>query len=202
MERGTASILERLHALGQTVPTGWDEAEFAEALLRARARRLAVPRGEIRDETRTGIEALGVRLGSERYALPLAQLSEVIALSRWTPVPGQPAYLLGVANLRGEIRPVLDLHALLGLSAPEAEARSWTVFIKSGRGEVGLRVDGLDRVIRLDADALTHPRDAGNGLPHRYISGIAADALALLDTDQILALDALKDTRGTGRDDS
>lgn len=201
MARAVASVLERLQTLAAAPPAGWDEDEFAEALLKARARRLAAPRDGARPEEQAGVEVLGIRLGGERYALVLADLSEVIALPRWTPVPGQPAYLLGVANLRGEIRPVIDLHALLGLSAPEAGGRAWAVFLKSPAGEVGLRVDGLDRVIRLDPQSLARPRDEGNGLPHRFISGIGADALTLLDTEQLLGLDALQDTRRAGRDD-
>lgn len=202
MAREAASVLERLHSLAVAPPAGWDEAEFAEALLKARARRLAAPRDGARPEADTGMEVLGIRLGGEHYALVLADLSEVIALPRWTPVPGQPAYLLGVANLRGEIRPVIDLHALLDLPAPEDGSKAWAVFLKFHGGEVGLRVDGLDRVLRLDPQSLARPRDEGNGLPHRFISGIGADALTLLDTEQLLALDALRDARRTGRDDS
>lgn len=202
MARDAASILERLHSLAAAPPAGWDEAEFAETLLKARARRLAAPRDGVRTEVPAGVEALAVRLGDERFALVLADLSEVIALPRWTPVPGQAAYLLGVANLRGEIRPVIDLHSLLDLPAPEDGGKAWAVFLKSEGGEVGLRVDGLDRVLRLDPQTLARPRDEGNGLPHRFISGIGADALTLLDTEQLLALDALRDTRRTGRDDS
>jgi purine-binding chemotaxis protein CheW len=197
MSRRSESVIERLHRLAVAPVAGWNETEFSEALLRARARRLAAPRG-LGDETAEGVDVLGVRIADERYALSLEFLSEVMVLSRWTPVPGQPQYLLGVTNLRGEIRPVLDLHSLLGLAPPTAETRAWVVFLKHGGAEIGLRVDGLDRVVRLDTKGLTRPAESGNGLPQRFISGISADALILLDTEQLMALDALKDTRVEG----
>lgn len=200
MSRQAETILDRLRTLGGG-RDGWSEEEYAEALLRARARRLAAPRGAVA-EMAAGIEVLGVRIASERYAVSLETLSEVMVLARWTPVPGQPQYLLGVTNLRGEIRPVLDLHSLLGLAPPPPEARNWVVFLKAGGVEVGLRVDALDRVVSLDPASLTRPHEAGNGLPQRFISGIAPDALILLDTAQLLALDALKDTRAAGPDES
>lgn len=197
MSRGTATIIERLHRLAVAPAASWSEADFAERLLRARARRLAAPRGGDAQAVR-GIEVLGLRIADERYALELDALSEVMELRRWTPVPGQPQYLLGVTNLRGEIRPVLDLHSLLGLAPPAEEARTWVVFLKDNGTEVGLRVDALDRVVRLDTTMLTRPAESGNGLPQRFISGISADAVILLDTEQLLALDALKDARADG----
>jgi purine-binding chemotaxis protein CheW len=200
MSRQALTILDRLHALGDG-HDGWSEAEYSEALLRARARRLAAPRGDVADVA-SGIQALGAHVANERYALPLDSLSEVMVLARWTPVPGQPQYLLGVTNLRGEIRPVLDLHSLLGLAAPPPEARFWVIFLKDGGVEVGVRVEALDRVACLDPATLTRPHESGNGLPQRFISGITPDALILLDTAQLLALDALKDTRVAGPDES
>lgn len=201
MPRRARSVLDRLRRIAET-RAAWDEAEFAEARLKARARRLAAPRGGEAGEVLDGIDALGMRIAGERYAVAVDDLSEVMALGRWTPVPGQPPYLLGVTNLRGEIRPVLDLHSLLGLTPPATEVRCWVVFLKAGGAEVGLRVDALDRVTRLDPSGLTRPQDSGNGLPQRFISGIAADALTLLDTAQLLALDALVDRRVGGLDES
>jgi purine-binding chemotaxis protein CheW len=200
MSRQVSSILERLHAL-RSQPAGWSAAKFTEDLLKARARRLAAPRGQSGYQAE-GFDVLGTRVADERYAIVLDALSEVMPLARWTPVPGQPQYLLGVTNLRGEIRPVLDLHSLLGLAPPPPESRSWVIFLKAGASEVGVRVDALDRVSRLDPTGLTRPQESGNGLPQRFISGITPDALILLDTAQLLDLDALQDRRAAGLDES
>jgi purine-binding chemotaxis protein CheW len=170
------------------------DTSFNSALLKARARRLAQPRDHSFERS-AGIQVLSFRIAAERYALALSYLSEVMPLSAWTPVPGQPQYLLGVTNLRGEIRPVLDLHSLFGLEAPAAAARCWVVFVKNGRSEVGLRVDALENIRAIDTAGLTNPQTSGNGLPQRFIKGIGADTLILLDIPQILALDVLRDTR-------
>ncbi len=192
-----ATLRDRLHAR-----VDWAERDhataFNKALLQARTRRLAAPRGVVVDGPQ-GINALCCRIGTERYGLPLADLSEVMPLGNWTPVPGQPQYLLGVTNLRGEIRPVLDLHSLLGLEPPAADAPTWAAFIDDDGAEVGLRVDALERIVAVDPATLTNPQESGNGLPQRFVTGIGAgigsEVLILLDTHQILALDVLRDAR-------
>ena len=55
-----------------------------------------------------------VRVGAEEYALPVRHVPEVAELGDVTPVPGTPAQVLGIRNLRGEVLPVFDAAAALG----------------------------------------------------------------------------------------
>src|SRR6478752_7767392 len=48
------------------------------------------------------------RIGAARYALPLGQTREVVRFAKLTSVPSAPHYLLGMLNLRGSARPVVD----------------------------------------------------------------------------------------------
>ncbi|CAA7624922.1 chemotaxis protein CheW [Magnetospirillum sp. SS-4] len=192
-ELASASLRRRLQA---RIEWGGNDRDsnLNTALLKARALRLARPR-DVAAERESGIQVLSFRIAAERYALALSCLSEVMPLTAWTPVPGQPQYLLGITNLWGEIRPVLDLHSLFGLEPPGASTRCWVIFVKHGRSEVGLRVEGLDSIRAIDPAGLTDPHISGNGLPQRFIRGIGADTLILLDIPQILALDVLRDSR-------
>jgi purine-binding chemotaxis protein CheW len=193
------TLLDRLRACldkGGTV----DVAAGHQAVLEARARRLAQPRAlSAADDAEPGLEVLCFAIASERYAVALSALSEVMVLGAWTPVPGQPQYLLGVTNLRGEIRPLLDLHALLGLDQPPETERAWVLFVDHQGAEVGLRVERLEQVVSLDTATLTNPQVSGNGLPQRFVAGIDAQSLILLDVNQILALDVLNDARASAR---
>ncbi|MGE5504269.1 MAG: chemotaxis protein CheW [Actinomycetota bacterium] len=199
-DRSRTAVRERLHArLAATADAAQAHAvRFAEAVLEMRARRLAAIRAAAA-EPAAGTAALCFRVAGEHYGLPLADLAEVLPLNAWTPVPGQPQYLLGVTNVRGEIRPVLDLHSLLGMAAPDAGARSYVVFLQRDGAEVGLRVDALDRIRFVEHAGLTVPHEAANGLPQRFVAGITADTLILLDPRQILALDVLQDRRADYR---
>jgi len=167
---------------------------FAATLLELRARRLAVTRQD-EDDHPVGTNALCFGIGGETYALPLADLIETMPLGAWTPVPGVSQHLLGVVNLRGEIRPVLNLHAMLGLPEPAADSPALLLFLRGGPGEIGIRAETLDRIRRIDERTLTLPHQSGNGLPQRFIAGISPDTIILLDARQILTVEPLQDRR-------
>ena len=173
-----------------------DSDAFAATLLDLRASRLAANRLD-QDDLPVGTNVLCFGIGGETYALPLADLIETMPLGSWTPVPGVSQHLLGVVNLRGEIRPVLNLHAMLGLPEPAADAPALLLFLRGGGAEIGLRTETLDRIRLIDERTLTLPHQSGNGLPQRFIAGISPDTVILLDARQILTVEPLRDHRAT-----
>jgi purine-binding chemotaxis protein CheW len=60
-----------------------------------------------------GTDAVLLPLGDETYAVGVEYLREVVVAPRITVVPGAPASVLGVFNLRGAILPILDTARLL-----------------------------------------------------------------------------------------
>ena len=68
-------------------------------------------------EEQERVSYLGFYLGAEVYGLPLEQLREVARVSHLRRVPGAPAGVAGLVNLRGEILCALDVRAILGLPA-------------------------------------------------------------------------------------
>ena len=63
------------------------------------------------------MQALLLPVGGDWYAVDLAVMLEVVPDPPLTPLPGAPPAVLGVMNLRGQIVPVFDTAALLGLPA-------------------------------------------------------------------------------------
>lgn len=194
--RGHETLVDRLH---RQVGAGFsvDDPAFVEQVLRLRARRLAAARN-LAVEVSPGQAVLAFRIANESYGLALSALSEVMPLAACTPVPGLPQHLLGVTNVRGEIRPVLNLHAMLTLPEPEA-GRPYAVFLRNPGRAIGLRVDAVERIRFVDEATLTLPHESGNGLPQRFVAGITPDTLVLLDPRQLLALDVLQDRRSDYR---
>ncbi|KLK90493.1 hypothetical protein AA309_25450 [Microvirga vignae] len=121
---------------------------------------------------------LTVEVGGERFALPAADVAEVIRRPAITRVPLGPSSLLGVANLRGAVIPVVSLHSLLGQKGtPPANAR--VVVIDRG-APVGL---AIDRVASLGSAAGEAPGDSAQA--------------RLIDLDALLAKDFGSFTRRT-----
>lgn len=64
-----------------------------------------------------------LRVASEIYAIPVAYVLEVTPLGEMVSVPGARPEILGVWNLRGQILPIVDLAALLGIQRTAPAAR-------------------------------------------------------------------------------
>jgi chemotaxis signal transduction protein len=62
-----------------------------------------------------GTVQVRVRVAGEQYAMPVAQVAEVVPYAGVTSVPGAPDAVLGLHNLRGEILTVIDPAPALGL---------------------------------------------------------------------------------------
>jgi purine-binding chemotaxis protein CheW len=92
-------------------------------------------------------------LGAESFALPMGVVREIIRVPDTVRVPMTPPALLGLANLRGSVLPVLETCALMQLPEPDRTDAS-RVVVACGSSEVGLLVDRVHRVVTIEADAL------------------------------------------------
>ena len=86
---------------------------------------------------------LTVEVGDGHFALPAELIDEVASLPATTRVPGAPAGLLGLANVRGKVVPVLSLSRLLLRRDDDAARRM--VVVDAGE-QVGLAVDEVRRL--------------------------------------------------------
>lgn len=166
------------------------DQERTQAVYRERAARLAQ---RVRLDTSATLEALVFTLGVERYAIELNELAEVLPLTGSTAVPGAPRELAGVVNLRGEIRPVLDLARVLALPEVEGRAPGWLLLLRGHGRTVGLRVDQVEKVRLFRSDDLVN---AGQNLARsaaRYVKAITKDTVILLNTDDLLSLPLIKE---------
>ena len=74
----------------------------------------------------------------ERLALSAAQVMEIVRPPAITRVPHSPPNLLGVANLRGRVLPVVSVGGLLGHAPVEAHARRALSWLMTDRLSVSL----------------------------------------------------------------
>jgi len=108
-------------------------------------------------EEQERVSYLAFYLGNEVYGLPLEQLREVARVSHLRRVPGAPAGVAGLVNLRGEILCALDVREILGLPA---QASSETPFIVALRGfadPLGLIVDSIADIYAVAPDDIEAP---------------------------------------------
>ncbi len=116
------------------------------ALLAERARELATPLAAREDVEQHALVV--VQLSGERLGVPVAEVAELTRCPSYTPVPGAPPHLLGLAYHRGELLRLVDVRAMCGLddSGPTPDE----LVVLSGPGMLtGLVVDSIEAVVGL-----------------------------------------------------
>ncbi len=154
------------------------------------------------EQTSAPAELVLVRLGGDRYALPMGSVAEVGRPPGLTRVPGLPSWVAGVANWRGRVLAVLDLRTLLSAAPAELDRKARLVVLAHGGVRVGLLVESVAGGAAPDADAvepaLAHLSTATGTL----LLGQVTDAdgpYGLLDLTAVLALaDTLPRARRAG----
>jgi chemotaxis signal transduction protein len=106
------------------------------------------------------------------YALPLSHVREVDRLPGVTPLPNVPSWLLGAANLHGEIVSVVDLAAFLGLGAARPSRETRLLACRHGGMEVGLMVERVRDIRELPDAAIRPPAGQLRGRVGRYLAGV------------------------------
>ncbi|MHB8287543.1 MAG: chemotaxis protein CheW [Caulobacteraceae bacterium] len=133
-----------------------------------------------------------VRLGEERFGLPIASIDEVARLpDALTRLPRAPKYVLGVMNLRGRIIPVIDqAQRFAAVDAQVGSAQRVVVTSFDGL-QAGFAVDAVSRIIEIDpAEIQPAPRlnDRGDHVIDR-VARVEADGEVILLIDPKALLD-------------
>jgi purine-binding chemotaxis protein CheW len=130
------------------------------------------------------------QLADRAYALPAETVAEVIQIPATARVPQAPRALIGVANLRGAVLPVVSLRALLGLEGgPGAASRA--IVVDSG-APVAMVVDVIDGLVTIDAERIETRSvqlsvERGEQLSGAFPLGDERGAAKILDVQALLA---------------
>jgi purine-binding chemotaxis protein CheW len=97
---------------------------------------------------------LTFRLGGVLYALPAEYVLEVIHLPAVARVPHSPPSLLGIANLRGTVLPLVGLRELLGSSATSTAAAATKAIVLDAGTHLALAVESVDGLVAVGEDRI------------------------------------------------
>jgi len=85
-------------------------------------------------------------LAGNPYCVPLESVMEILRQESVVPAPVAMRDVVGVISLRGEVIPVVDLRARLGLSTDRRAAKRRVVVVQYGRRLYGLLVDEVSEI--------------------------------------------------------
>jgi twitching motility protein PilI len=84
---------------------------------------------------------IGFRIGDRHFVSSIAEVNEILTPPAVTLVPGAKSWLLGVANVRGNLVPVVDLRDFIGASHGPNTDTTRVLVVRQHGGSVGLMVD-------------------------------------------------------------
>ena len=158
-------------------------------------------------------ELLLFRLGAEPqsgrrelFGINVFKVREALVMPQVTVMPGAPKHVLGVANIRGQIIPVIDLPAVVGC-APKT-GLNILVVTEYERSVQGFAVEEVEEIVRLEwSKVLSAEANAVGGMVTSIarLEGEDTTRLALvLDVEKVLRdvlpsrIHEVKDTHNLG----
>jgi len=93
-------------------------------------------------------------LGQEKFGVNILQVQEINRMVEITRVPQTDQYVEGIINLRGKVIPIIDLRKKFGMPEKEYDNQTRIVVVDVNNEVVGLVVDGVSEVLRVQTDTL------------------------------------------------
>lgn len=132
------------------------------------------------------------KLAGETYGVNVMQVQEVLRYSEIAPVPGAPAYVMGIINLRGNVVTVIDTRHRFGLTSGEVTDNTRIVIIEAEKHVVGIMVDSVAEVVYLRQSEIETAPNVGNEESAKFIQGVChknEELLILIELDKLLTDD-------------
>ncbi len=134
------------------------------------------------DEDDVRPRLLVVEVDGASYGIPITQVREVVRAVTVTRVPGAPALVRGIINVRGAVVTVLELSVLLG--AERAVTGSSVVLLEHGARLIGLAVDVV-RDVRVQQDPVGESSTLGTHATLATLDAVALCAPHLLSAEEM-----------------
>jgi purine-binding chemotaxis protein CheW len=161
--------------------------EERRAILRARAPLLAQERKGDKALLQSQLEVVEFLLASEHYGIELTYVREIHALSEFTPLPGTPAFVLGLTNVRGQILSVIDIKKLFDLPEKGLTDLNKVIVVRTHHIELGILADAILGVRAIALNEFQTSLPTLTGIRGEYLKGITKDPLVVLDVEKILS---------------
>ena len=147
------------------------------------------------------IQLVSFRVGPQEFAFDILQVERILRHVAPAPLPKAPDFLEGVVAYDGGAVPVVDLRKRFEVQAPVGEETRLMV-VDVGDHRVGVLVDEVREVLRVDSTTISAPGPMVSGLAAAYIAGIVTrpgrtiiilNARKLLSATERMALTGMGD---------
>ena len=136
-------------------------------------------------ELPAGEKFLSFSLRGKLYAISAGQILEVAQPLPITPMPKVPDWILGIANLRGDIISIVDLTKLWNMSDAPLASKMKLIRLRSSDNSIAFVADKVNEVVTLPGVDIQPVENAA----HLFGKiSYQSEILHLIDVDKILFL--------------
>lgn len=124
------------------------------------------------------------KLGEEHFAVETERVQSINDSMNITLVPKSPKHIKGLINLRGNIKSLVDINLLLGVSSNGEQNN--IIILNSQDEEIGISVDEVEEVLDID-EKLIQKNNSNQNM--QYIKGVLNHdnkLLTIIDIDSLL----------------
>jgi purine-binding chemotaxis protein CheW len=149
---------------------------------------------EENEDTQRG-RFLTFALGEEKFGIDIKYVTEIIGMQPITALPEAPDYTKGIINLRGKIIPVIDIRLKFKKEPKEYNDRTCIIVIDIEEVKVGLIVDDVADVLKIEDENIAPPPDHRAGIQNRYLAGIgkvSSNVILLLSCEKLFLEEELE----------
>jgi purine-binding chemotaxis protein CheW len=161
--------------------------EGRQTILRARARLLAAGGKRQVTSPHAFLEVVEFVLGPEHYGIESSRIREIYPLHEFTALPCTPAFVLGLANVRGQILSIINIKKLFDLPEKGLTDLNKVIIVRDHHMELGILADAILGVRSIALEDLRPSLPTLTGIRAEYLKGITKDSLVVLDVEKVLA---------------
>jgi purine-binding chemotaxis protein CheW len=131
------------------------------------------------------LQFVAFRIGMQQFAVEIHRVTEVITYCEITPIPGAPAFVEGMIDLRGQLLPVLDMRKRLGMTQIQNTMQTRILILRINHQKLGLIVDEADQVYTIPVERIQPPPGGAD-----YVLAVAKHQnvlVVILDLERLLS---------------
>ena len=129
-------------------------------------------------------------LEGEVFALNMAPVQEIIRVPEIVKVPKSSSSLMGLANLRGKVLPVINLRKVFGLADKSLDEANRVIVVDLGQ-VLGFLVDNVYSVIEVEETKIESAEDIQSIIKSDFLKGVIKDVgrfkmVMMLDLEKVV----------------
>ncbi|WP_353684301.1 chemotaxis protein CheW [Thermodesulfovibrio sp. 3907-1M] len=126
----------------------------------------------------------------ETFAINMAPVQEIIRVPQMVKVPKSPPSLMGLANLRGKVLPVINLRTVFRINEKEIDESSRIIVVDLGE-TLGFLVDRVASVIDVEESKIEESSDIQSIVKSEFLKGVIKDVagfnmVMIIDIEKVI----------------